>query len=54
MKAVVLCAGPGTRLRPLTYSVPKPMLPIQSEPLLAYHIRHLAAHGFREVAVNLH
>ncbi len=54
MKALVLCAGKGTRLGDLTRDVPKPMLPVGGEPLLAHTLRHLAAHGITDVAVNLH
>ncbi len=54
MKALVLAAGLGTRLGGLTRNLPKPMLPICGRPLLAYTLDYLAAHGFRDVAVNLH
>jgi mannose-1-phosphate guanylyltransferase/phosphomannomutase len=54
MKAVVLCAGMGTRLGPLTANTPKPMLRVGGEPLLAHTLRHLARHGIDWVAVNLH
>lgn len=54
MKALVLCAGFGTRLGDLTREVPKPMLPIGDRPMLAYLLAHLRAHGVREVAINLH
>jgi mannose-1-phosphate guanylyltransferase/phosphomannomutase len=54
MKAAVLCAGFGTRLGALTRELPKPMLPIAGKPMLEHILRHLAAHGFREVAINLH
>jgi NDP-sugar pyrophosphorylase family protein len=54
MRALVLCAGLGTRLGTLTEHVPKPMLPLDGEPILAHTLRYLARHGFREVAVNLH
>lgn len=52
--AVVLSAGLGTRLRPLTDTVPKPMVPLDGVPLLEHTIRHLAAQGVTDVAVNLH
>jgi len=54
MKAMVLCAGFGTRLGDLTRDLPKPLLPLQGQPLLAYLLGHLKAQGFREVAINLH
>ena len=54
MKAIVLCAGYGTRLGDLTQETPKPMLPIQAQPLLAYTLRYLASQGFTETAINLH
>lgn len=54
MKAVVLSAGYGTRLGELTRDVPKAMLPIAGRPLLEHVLRHLARHGFDDVAVNLH
>lgn len=52
--AVVLSAGLGTRLRPLTDTLPKPMAPVAGVPLLERTVRHLAAHGVRDVCVNLH
>jgi mannose-1-phosphate guanylyltransferase/phosphomannomutase len=54
MKAMVLCAGYGTRLGRLVDEVPKPMLAIGRRPMLEHILRHLARHGFREIAVNLH
>jgi len=54
MRAIVLCAGYGTRLGNLTHSLPKPMLPLQGHPLLEYILSHLAHHGFNDIAVNLH
>lgn len=54
MKAMILAAGLGTRLRPLTYSVPKPMMPICNRPLIAWLIDALVEAGVREVIVNLH
>jgi mannose-1-phosphate guanylyltransferase len=49
MQAIVLVGGEGTRLRPLTASVPKPALPLVDRPFLAYVIEWLAAHGVGEV-----
>jgi NDP-sugar pyrophosphorylase family protein len=54
MKALVLCAGYGTRLGDLTRETPKPMLPICGKPLLAYTLRYLSYYGFNQVAINLH
>lgn len=54
MKALVLCAGFGTRLGDLTREIPKPMLPIGPHPLLAYLLGHLRSHGFLDIAINLH
>lgn len=54
MKALVLAAGAGTRLRPLTDTCPKPMLPIAGRPLLEWTLRWLGRYGVREAALNLH
>lgn len=54
MKALILAAGEGTRLRPLTLTCPKPMLPVGGVPLLVYLFRWLRWHGITEVAINLH
>ena len=54
MKAMVLCAGYGTRLGDLTREIPKPMLPLGDRPMLEYILCHLKRHGFDQVAVNLH
>ena len=54
MRALVLCAGFGTRLGDLTRETPKPMLPIGDEPLLGHTLSHLSSLGFTDVAVNLH
>jgi len=53
MKAMILCAGKGTRLRPLTYATSKPMIPIIDKPVMQYIIEHLKVHGVDELAVNL-
>lgn len=54
MRVMIMAAGKGTRLRPLTDLLPKPMVPIANRPAL-YHILHLLRrHGFREVIMNLH
>jgi NDP-sugar pyrophosphorylase family protein len=54
MKALVLCAGLGTRLGALTQDTPKALLPVGGEPLIAHTLRYLACHGFTHVAINLH
>ena len=48
MKAVVLVGGEGTRMRPLTETTPKPLLPFMNRPFLAHVLDHLAAHGVEE------
>lgn len=53
MKAVVLCGGLGTRLRPLTDDTPKPLIPVAGKPLLAYQLEALAKAGVGHVYVNL-
>jgi NDP-sugar pyrophosphorylase family protein len=54
VKAVLLGAGRGTRLAPLTDEVPKILTPLAGEPLLAHQLRHLARCGVAEVMLNLH
>lgn len=51
-RAIVLAAGRGERMRPLTDQVPKPLLPVHGKPLLVRHLEALAAAGVREVVVN--
>lgn len=53
MRAVVLVGGFGTRLRPLTLSIPKPMLPVGHRPIVENVIRMLAAAGIDEVVLGL-
>ena len=53
-KAVVLAAGLGTRLRPLTDAMPKPLLPVWGEPMLERILRMLEEWGVEEIAVNAH
>lgn len=50
---MILAAGRGTRLRPLTDDTPKPMIPFAGKPLLEYIVRLLAQHGFDEMVINL-
>jgi mannose-1-phosphate guanylyltransferase len=54
MKAMVMAAGLGTRLRPLTYEVPKPMVPVGNRPVLELILRLLGQQGFTDVVSNLH
>jgi len=54
VKALILCAGYGTRLGSLTRETPKPLLEVAGRPLLEYLIQHAAAHGFNQIALNLH
>ena len=49
-----MAAGLGTRLRPLTYEVPKPMVPVVNRPIMEHILRLLPRHGFSEVIANLH
>ena len=49
-----MAAGAGTRLRPLTVSVPKPMVPVANKPVLEYTLKNLQKHGITEVILNLH
>ncbi|UTY55778.1 sugar phosphate nucleotidyltransferase [Massilia sp. erpn] len=53
MKAMILAAGKGTRVRPLTYELPKPMIPILGKPVMAYLVEHLAKYGITEIMVNV-
>ena len=54
MKAVLLAAGLGTRLRPITDNIPKGLVPIRGKPLLAYWLDALVDAGVESVLVNLH
>lgn len=54
LTAVILAAGFGTRLRPLSFQVPKPLFPILNRPLLSLILSQLQDAGFRRVAVNVH
>jgi MurNAc alpha-1-phosphate uridylyltransferase len=53
MRAMILAAGRGERLRPLTDSIPKPLLEVGGKRLIEHHLEHLASAGFREVVINL-
>lgn len=54
MRAMVMAAGKGTRLRPVTDLLPKPMAPVANRPVLHHILRLLQCHGFDEVVLNLH
>lgn len=54
MKAFLLCGGYGTRLGSLTKNVPKVMLPINGEPILAHNLKLLQQNGYTDIAINVH
>lgn len=54
MKALILSAGLGTRLRPITDKIPKSLVPINKKPLLSYHLESLKYYGIESVLVNTH
>ena len=54
MKAMILAAGKGSRLSPLTDKTPKPLLPIQGRPLIEYIVKNLAREGYHQIVINLH
>ena len=53
MKAMVLAAGRGERMRPITDHIPKPLVPVAGKPLIVYHLESLARAGLRDVVINL-
>lgn len=53
MKAMVLAAGRGERLRPITDTIPKPLVPVAGKPLIAHHLEALAHAGIQDVVINL-
>lgn len=52
MRAMILAAGKGERMRPLTLHTPKPLIPVAGVPLIEYHLRALAQAGVTEVVIN--
>src|SRR5881392_94490 len=52
MKAVILAGGQGTRVRPITETIPKPMIPIINKPVMEFLIDLLKQHGFDEVMIT--
>ena len=53
MKAMILAAGKGTRVRPITYTIPKPLIPILQKPVMEFLLELLRSHGFDEIMVNV-
>ncbi len=53
MKALILAAGRGERMRPLTDHTPKPLLPVGGKPLIVWHIERLRERGFGEIVINV-
>lgn len=54
MRALVMAAGLGTRLKPLTNNCPKPLVPVLGKPMIEYVLELLAKHGIQEAMVNIH
>jgi len=52
-KAFVLAGGHGTRLRPFTYEIPKPLLPVKGRPVLEYNLENLKVHGIEEAVLGI-
>jgi mannose-1-phosphate guanylyltransferase len=53
MKAMILAAGKGTRIRPITYTIPKPLIPILQKPVMEFLVELLRTHGFDQIMVNV-
>ena len=52
MKAMILAAGKGTRVRPITHVLPKPMIPLVRKPVMEFLVEHLKAHDIKQIMVN--
>lgn len=53
MKAMILAAGLGTRMQPITHKLPKPLLVVNGKPLIVHHIEKLACHGVKDIIINI-
>jgi len=53
MKAMILAAGRGERMRPITNDIPKPLVPVAGKPLIAYHLESLARAGVGDIVINI-
>lgn len=53
MKAMILAAGKGTRVRPITHTIPKPLIPILQKPVMEFLVELLRQHGFKQIMVNV-
>lgn len=54
MKAIIMAGGAGKRLRPLTCTMPKPMVPLLNKPVIEYCVELLVRHGLTDIGVTLH
>lgn len=54
MRAIIIAGGLGTRMRPLTYHTPKPLVPLANRPIILHQIEHLRQHGITDIIINLH
>src|SRR5258706_2851077 len=54
MRAMILAAGKGTRLRPLTDSIPNPLIDVAGQPMIAFPLQLLRNAGIQDVVINLH